>query len=673
MSNQEKDKEETGLQPMEITSPRTAEKPGPTPEVTGDACCSPTHSHDHGHDHDHEEGGNSYLPTGISLFLLVSGIVLDYLESDWFAGYLRLAWFGLAYVLVGWKVVKHAATNIARGEVFNEFFLMSLATIGAFWIGEYAEGVAVMLFYVVGEHFQEAAVARSRRSIRNLIDNRPQLVNVLQNGRAVETDPRRVRIGDVIQVKAGERVALDGHLLTDRSSFNTAALTGESRPDTKTTGEKVLAGMINLDQVADIEVTSAFEDSALSKILKLIEQASGRKAPTQKFITKFAKVYTPIVVFMALGLTFLPYFFTADYQFEEWLYRALVFLVISCPCALVISIPLGYFGGIGAASRNGILFKGSNYLDQMRKVDTVVMDKTGTLTEGVFKVQEVKAETFDRELMLTLLATLESKSTHPIAQAIVAYAGAGSVGIDIESVEEIPGYGLRGRVKGHEVLAGNARLLDKFGIVYDQSLNEIVETIVLVAVGGSYAGYVTIADQVKPDARQAVQALRALGVRQLVMLSGDKDSIVQKVAGELGLDQAYGGLLPEDKVTRVEELQRQGNTVAFVGDGINDAPVIALADVGMAMGGLGSDAAIETADVVIQTDQPTRIATAIRLGKKTNQIVWQNIALAFGVKALVLLFGAFGVASLWEAVFADVGVAFLAILNAIRIQRITFS
>ncbi|WP_247236763.1 heavy metal translocating P-type ATPase [Telluribacter sp. SYSU D00476] len=674
MAHNDKDKRYTGLQPMEITSPRTAEKPGPQ-GVLNDACCAPDgHSHDHGHDHDHShDDTNSYVPTVVSLLLLLSGIALDYFKVAWFEGPLRLVWFGIAYGLVGWKVVRHAATNIARGDVFNEFFLMSLATLGAFYIGEYAEGVAVMLFYVIGEHFQESAVARSRKSIKDLIDNRPKTVHVLRGGLPVETDPKKVKIGEVIQVRAGERVALDGDLISDRSSFNTAALTGEAKPDTKTNGERVLAGMINLDQVADIKVTSAYDNSALSRILKLVEQASSRKAKTQQFITKFAKVYTPIVVYLALALTFLPYFFVGTYVFEEWLYRALIFLVISCPCALVVSIPLGYFGGIGAASRNGILFKGSNYLDQMRKVDTVVMDKTGTLTEGVFKVQEVVVEGMEQEAFLSLLATLESKSTHPIAQAIVDYTGAQSVHSDVGSVEEIPGHGLRGRVLGREVLAGNTRLLDKFGIHYNPALHQVVETIVLVAVDGRYAGYVTIADQVKEDAQRAVRALHAMGVRRVVMLSGDKDSIVQKVASSLQIDIAYGDLLPEDKVARVEELQNQGATVAFVGDGINDAPVISLADVGVAMGGLGSDAAIETADVVIQTDQPSRIATAINIGKKTNGIVWQNIALAFGIKALVLLFGAFGVASMWEAVFADVGVAFLAILNAIRIQRMSFS
>ncbi len=679
------------LKPMEITSPRTAEQPGPKlPRQEGvakveDACCSvdapakkvaspSQHSHegdDHDHDHEEEEG-NSYIPTIVSLMLLLSGIALDYFNLAWFEGYIRLAWFSVAYLLVGWKVIKHAATNIARGSLFNEFFLMSIATLGAFYIGEYAEGVAVMLFYVIGEHFQEAAVARSRKSIKDLIDNRPDTVGVIRNGQVLETSLQKVSIGEIIQVKAGERVALDGEMLSDRSSFNTAALTGESRPDTKNKGEKVLAGMINLDKVIDLRVTSLYENSALSKILKLVEEAGSRKAKTQQFITKFAKVYTPIVVFLAIGLTLLPYFFVDNYIFNDWLYRALIFLVISCPCALVISIPLGYFGGIGAASKNGILFKGSNYLDQMRKVDTVVMDKTGTLTEGVFKVQDVVVKNIDKNEFLALTAAIESKSTHPIASAVVEYAGKSYEQKSVTDVEEISGHGLKGIVDGKAILAGNAKLLRKFNVAYDPQIDTIVESIVLVAIDGKFAGYITIADKIKSDALTAIKQLRGLGVKNIVMLSGDKESIVQKVATTLNIDKAYGGLLPEDKVSKVEELKRQGKMVAFVGDGINDAPVIALADVGMAMGGLGSDAAIETADVVIQTDQPSKIATAINIGKKTNQIVWQNISLAFGVKAIVLLLGAGGVATMWEAVFADVGVAFLAILNAVRIQKMKF-
>lgn len=656
------------LDDMTITSPRTAKDPGPRPKAGEDDCCTPGA----GRKAKNEKEKSSYFLTVISLILLLLGIALDFLKVDWFMGYIRLALFGISYFLVGGKVVKHALTNIANGNIFNEFFLMTIATIGAFYLGEYAEGVAVMLFYVIGEHFQEAAVARSRRSIKALIDDRPEEVTKLSNGEAVKAHPTEVNIGDVIQVKPGEKVALDGKMLNEISSFNTAALTGESKPDTKLAGESVLAGMVNLDKLVELQVTSTYEDSALSKILKLVEEASGRKAKTQKFITRFAKIYTPIVVFLAIGLVLIPYLVVETYIFEEWLYRSLVFLVISCPCALVISIPLGYFGGIGAASKNGLLFKGSNFLDLITEVDTVVMDKTGTLTKGVFKVQEVAPETLAEEQFLALIAALESKSTHPIARAVVGHYGNTPIALDVQEVEEIVGHGLKGTVDGKKLLVGNTKLLQKFHVSYDSGIEEIPETIVAVAVDNRYAGYITIADQVKEDAALAITQLRDHGIATIVILSGDKGSIVQKLARQLKIDYAFGGLLPQDKVAKVDELKKQGKKVAFVGDGINDAPVIKLADVGIAMGALGSDAAIETADIVIQTDQPAKIATAIKIGKKTRQIVWQNIGLAFGVKALVLLLGAFGIASLWEAVFADVGVAFLAILNAVRLQRIKF-
>jgi Cd2+/Zn2+-exporting ATPase len=659
-------KNSSDLTPLEIISPRTAEEPG---LVVEDSCCAtdgrkPTPG-------TKEEAKSSYMPTILSLLLLLAGLLLDYLNTPWFTGYLRLAVYSVSYLLVGWRVVWHAVTSL-KSSFFNEFFLMSIATLGAFYIGEYAEGVAVMLFYVVGEHFQEAAVLRSRRSIKALIDNRPDEVGLVTGNGVVITKAKEVKVGDILQIKAGEKVALDGELLSERSSFNTAALTGESKPDTKKKGETVLSGMINLDRVIEMRVTAAYENSALSKILKLVEEAGTRKAKTQQFITRFAKVYTPIVFFLALGLTFIPFFLVQSYDFNEWLYRALIFLVLSCPCALVVSIPLGYFGGIGAASRNGLLFKGSNFLDLITRVDTVVMDKTGTLTEGVFKVQWVETQLADKDWFISAVAALESKSSHPIAQAIVAEAGERYKSRLVRNVEEISGHGLRGEVDGKQLLVGNSRLLSKFNIAYDPELETIVETIVMVAIDGQYVGYITIADQVKADAVLAVKGLRDQGVKRLVMLSGDKDTIVQQVAGQLQLDEAYGGLLPQDKVRKVEALKAEGRTVAFVGDGINDAPVITVADVGMAMGGLGSDAAIETADVVIQTDQPVKIATAIHIGKKTNQIVWQNIGLAFGVKALVLILGAGGLATMWEAVFADVGVAFLAILNAIRIQRMKF-
>jgi Cd2+/Zn2+-exporting ATPase len=639
------------------------------------------HSHDSGEldldddEHDHGPAGdNPYLVPGISLALLLAGIALDYYKVGFFTGYVRLAWYGLAFVLVGWKVVKAAVLSIPSGNIFNEFLLMSIATIGAFAIGEYPEGVAVMLFYTVGELFQDAAVNRAKRSIKALLEIQATEVTVVRGGQSMVIDPKEVQVGDVMEVKPGEKVALDGTLTTAAASFNTAALTGESAPQTKQTGETVLAGMVNLESLIQVAVTAGYKDTKLSKILAMVQDAVGRKAKTQQFITKFAKVYTPIVVGLAVLLVLVPYFVVSDYVFRDWLYRALVFLVISCPCALVISIPLGYFGGIGAASKAGILFKGSNFLDVLREIDTVVMDKTGTLTKGVFAVQQVQpAAGTTPEQLLRLVGALESKSTHPIAKAVVAHVDQKGPGPALEGVEEIPGHGLRGRVEGREVLAGNTKLLTKFKVTYPSEVDQIADSIVVAAVDGKYAGYLTVADAPKEDAAQAVRELKADGITKIVMLSGDKDSIVQRVAKELGIDEAHGGLLPEDKARYVQEYLTAGRKLAFVGDGVNDAPVVALANVGIAMGGLGSDATIETADVVIQTDHPSKIATARRIARATHNVVWQNIWLAFVVKGVVLALGAGGLATMWEAVFADVGVALLAILNAVRIQRMDFT
>jgi len=565
--------------------------------------------------------------------------------------------------------MKDALKSFSKGAFFSEFFLMSIATIGAFFIGEYSEGVAVMLFYAVGELFQTAAVSRAKRSIKALLDIRPDTVTVIRNGQSYTLAPSEILIGEIIQIKPGEKVALDGILQTEKASFNTAALTGESKPDTKNKGEQVLAGMLNINTVSEVKVTALFKDSKLSKILEMVQDATARKAPTQLFISKFAKIYTPIVVFLAMGICLLPFLFVQDYQFNDWLYRALVFLVISCPCALVISIPLGYFGGIGLASKNGILFKGSNYLDVMTKIDTVVMDKTGTLTKGVFKVQEVKAVGIDEKEFMQLVAGIESKSTHPIAIAITQHIPNNTV--SVSDVEEIAGHGLKGKINGKEVLAGNAKLLKKFNIAYDATIDSIVDSIVVVAVNNTYSGYITVADEIKEDALQAIKDMHGLNIKT-VMLSGDKQSVVDKVAKVLGIDNAYGNLLPEDKVNKVQALKNENRNLAFVGDGVNDAPVIALADAGIAMGGLGSDATIETADIVIQNDMPSKIVTAIKIGKLTRSVVWQNITMAMVVKLIVLGLGAGGIATLWEAVFADVGVALLAILNAVRIQNIKF-
>jgi len=623
----------------------------------------------------------TYAPAAISLVLLLGGIALDYYAKTvpllgWFKDPVRFIWYVVAYLPVGWPVLKRAWNSILRGDVFTEFFLMGVATLGAFGIREYPEGVAVMLFYTIGELFQDAAVLRARRSIKALLDVRPDEVTVLQNGQARTVKAASVAVGDVIQIKAGEKVGLDGTMRSDSGTFDTAALTGESVPRTIEKGEAVLAGMINRQSLVEMDVTTPYQDSKLSRILKLVQQATGRKAQTQEFIARFAKIYTPAICGLALLITVVPYFFVADYQFRDWLYRGLVFLVIGCPCALVISIPLGYFGGIGAGSKQGILFKGSVFLDLMTQLKTVVMDKTGTLTKGVFKVQEVKPVGIDATELTRLTAALESKSTHPVATAILEHSDKGHETMSVEGVEEIAGHGLKGRVEGKEILAGNAKLLRKFNVTFDEALTKIPYTIVMTAIDGQFAGYFTIADEVKPDAADAVKRLKADGIRT-VMLSGDKAAVVEIVAKQVGVDEWHGDLLPEDKVAQVERLKAElaGNPkakLAFVGDGVNDAPVVALADVGMAMGGLGSDATIETADVIIQNDEPAKIATAVEIGRATRRIVWQNITLSMVVKAIVLILGAGGLATMWEAVFADVGVAMLAILNAVRVQNLKF-
>ncbi|WP_139420632.1 heavy metal translocating P-type ATPase [Chryseobacterium mulctrae] len=645
-------------------------------------CCTTKpkkeHNHeDHDHDHSHEVQDRStlqlFLPAIISFGLLLIGITFDnFIENNWFNGWVRLVWYLIAYIPVGIPVLKEAYESIVKGDVFSEFFLMGIATIGAFAIGEYPEGVAVMLFYSVGEVFQAMAVTKAKTNIRSLLDQRPDEVTVLENGTPKVIKAEKANIGDIIQLKSGEKLGLDGELLSEKASFNTSALTGESKPDTKSKGEMVLAGMINLNTVSQVKVTTAYKDSKLSKILEMVQNATSQKAPTELFIRKFAKVYTPIVVFLAIGITFLPYFFVEDYEFKSWLYRALIFLVISCPCALVISIPLGYFGGIGAGSKNGILFKGSNFLDVLANVQNVVMDKTGTMTEGVFKVQEVNfGNEFNKDEILKLVNALESQSTHPVATAIHQFVGEIDHSIQLENVEEIAGHGLKATITDKELLVGNFKLMDKFNINYDLKTENIVYTLIAIAYDKKFVGYLTIADSIKEDAQLTINKLKALNVKT-TMLSGDKTSVVQFVANELGIENAFGDLLPEDKVNKVKELKAKNQTVAFVGDGVNDAPVVALSDVGIAMGGLGSDATIETADVVIQDDKPSKIPMAINIGKQTKKIVWQNIILAFAVKAIVLVLGAGGLATMWEAVFADVGVALLAILNAVRIQRMKF-
>lgn len=643
------------------------------------------HSHDDGHNHDHGDSSsfNTYLPAIFSFVLLITGIAIDYFDAfPFFKDWVRIVWYTVAYIPVGFPVIKEGWNSIRKGDFFTEFFLMSIATLGAFAIGEYPEGVAVMLFYAVGELFQNAAVNRAKGNINALLDARPDEALVYRNGDFVSVNPETVEIGETIQVRVGEKIPLDGILLSEKASLNTAAITGESKPDTVAKDDKVYAGSINLDGVIEVKTTKEFKDSSIARILDMVQNATARKSKTELFIRKFARIYTPIVVFLAIGLTFLPYFFVDDYVFRDWLYRALIFLVISCPCALVISIPLGYFGGLGAASRNGILFKGASFLDAMTKVNTVVMDKTGTVTKGVFKIKKVvtknsfapalSAVEGEAEFMQYLMA-MEEQSTHPIAKAVLEYKADGAE-LEATEVSEVAGKGLKGTVNGKQVLVGNKALMVSNGIEVPSETDTIVESIVMVAIDGKFAEYVTIADELKEDAHQAIKQIREAGISKIIMLSGDKDSITQQVSEELNIDWAKGGLLPEDKLNEVEKLKKQPDTtIAFMGDGINDAPVLAASDVGIAMGGLGSDVAIETADVIIQTDQPSKIARAVKIGRSTRRIVWQNIGLAFGVKVVVLILGAGGLATMWEAVFADVGVALLAILNAVRLQRMTWS
>jgi len=610
-----------------------------------------------------------YLPVTFSLIALMVGIVLDiYLKPTFFTDYARLIWYIITYLPVGLPVIKEAWNGFLKKNFFTEFSLMVIATIGAFAIGEYPEGVAVMVFYALGELVQNAAVNNSKRNIKALLDVRPDTVNVFRNNVIQSIKAETVKVGEIIQLKPGEKVSLDGKLITESASFNTAALTGESKPDTKRKGESILAGMINLQSVVEFEVTALYENSKFSNILKMVLEAAGRKSKTQLFISKFAEIYTPVVVFLAVSLCVIPYFFVSDYVFRDWLYRSLIFLVVSCPCALVISIPLGYFGGIGAASKKGILFKGAGFLDVMASVRAVILDKTGTLTKGVFSVQKVVAVDISEKELIQYTAALESKSTHPAGTAIIEYAKETEKFETVNDVKEIAGHGLSGNVNGNEVLVGNLKLLKKFNIVYDSEADKIPFTTVAVAVSNKYAGYFIIADEIKDDAKQAIENLHAVNVKT-IMLSGDKQEVVDAVARQLNIDEAYGDLLPENKVHIAERIKKEHSVVAFVGDGVNDAPVIALADAGIAMGGLGSDVAIETADIVIQNDQPSKISTAISIGKATKRIVWQNVGLAFIVKLIVLSLGAGGFATMWEAVFADVGVALLAILNAARIRN----
>lgn len=598
----------------------------------------------------------------IGAAVLATAVFLS-LNNEW----LQIALFIISYIIVGGDVVKRAVKNIFKGQVFDENFLMSIATIGAFFIGEYPEGVAVMLFYQVGELFQSYAVGKSRKSIASLMDIRPDYANVKKGDELVKVDPDEVQIGDIIVIKAGEKIPLDGKVIEGSSMIDTSALTGESVPREVEVGSDILSGCININGVITAEVTKEFGESTVSKILDLVENASSKKSNSEQFITKFARYYTPIVVIIAVFLAIIPPLVIDGATFSDWIYRALAFLVVSCPCALVISIPLSFFGGIGGASKKGVLVKGSNYLEALAETEIVVFDKTGTLTKGVFNVQEIHPEGVSKEELLELTAHAESYSNHPISLSLKrAY----SKEIDngrISDVEEISGHGVIATVDGKKVMAGNIKLMKMMDIPYFKG--ELIGTIVHVAVNNKYIGYIVIADEVKEDSAQAIKELKAANIKQTVMLTGDNKSIGSKVAKELGLDKVYAELLPADKVEKLEELFSQKSKkgkLAFVGDGINDAPVLARADIGIAMGGLGSDAAIEAADVVIMTDEPSKIATTMKISKKTLKIAHQNIVFAIGIKIIVLILSAFGITTMWAAIFADVGVTIIAVLNAFR-------
>ena len=598
----------------------------------------------------------------IGAAVLATAVLLS-LNNEW----LQIALFIISYIIVGGDVVKRAVKNIFKGQVFDENFLMSIATIGAFFIGEYPEGVAVMLFYQVGELFQSYAVGKSRKSIASLMDIRPDYANVKKGDELVKVDPDEVQIGDIILIKAGEKIPLDGKVIEGSSMIDTSALTGESVPREVEVGSDILSGCININGVITAEVTKEFGESTVSKILDLVENASSKKSNSEQFITKFARYYTPVVVIIAVFLAIIPPLVIDGATFSDWIYRALAFLVVSCPCALVISIPLSFFGGIGGASKKGVLVKGSNYLEALAETEIVVFDKTGTLTKGVFNVQEIHPEGVSKEEVLELTAHAESYSNHPISLSLKrAYSKELDNG-RISDVEEISGHGVIATVDGKKVMVGNIKLMKMMDIPYFKG--ELIGTIVHVAVNNKYIGYIVIADEVKEDSAQAIKELKAANIKQTVMLTGDNKSIGSKVAKELGLDKVYAELLPADKVEKLEELFSQKSKkgkLAFVGDGINDAPVLARADIGIAMGGLGSDAAIEAADVVIMTDEPSKIATTMKISKKTLKIAHQNIVFAIGIKIIVLILSAFGITTMWAAIFADVGVTIIAVLNAFR-------
>lgn len=600
----------------------------------------------------------------LRIILSAIGLLILFLWSP--AEPIKFIGFLLIYLVIGFDIIKRAVGNIIKGQIFDENFLMAIATIGAMLIGEYPEAVAVMLFYQVGEYFQGFAVNQSRKSIRELMAIRPEVAHVQTENGLITKQPEDVVIGEQVLVKPGERVPLDGTILTGQSLVDTSALTGESVPKEVFAGETVLSGFINKNQPLVIKVEKTYENSTISKLLELVENASSKKAPAENFITKFARYYTPIVVGLALVLAVVPPLVISGAEFSDWIYRALTFLVISCPCALVISVPLSFFGGIGGASKIGVLVKGGNYLELLAHTDTIVFDKTGTLTKGDFSVQKLET-TLEKTQFMQYVASAEQLSTHPIAQAVLS-AYEGSL-LPVEEIEEVAGEGIKAQIDGKLVLVGNHKLMERYQIKSTKS--EEVGTLLYVALDGEFVGYLVIADTVKPDAQEALHKLKQVGIKQTVMLTGDAQNIADHIGHKLGIDKVYSELLPQDKVEKLENIMENATQqTAFVGDGINDAPVLARADVGIAMGGLGSDAAIEAADVVIMNDEPSKIVDAIRLSRKTLKIVKQNILFAIGVKVLVLLLGAFGIASMGDAVFADVGVTVLAVLNAMRCLRV---
>ncbi|WP_039888471.1 heavy metal translocating P-type ATPase [Leptotrichia hofstadii] len=648
---------------------------------------SHSHSHAHIHDHSHSHAHGEEDTDKIKKKLLIGGILFVlgiFIPKTLFIP--KLVVFLVSYFIIGGDVLLSAVKNILKGQVFDENFLMAVATIGAFAIGEYPEGVAVMLFYQLGELFQGIAVNNSRKSIIALMDIRPDYANLKTDNGIKKVNPEEIKVADIIVVKPGEKVPLDGRIINGNSAFDTSALTGESLPREAKTGDNVLSGFINKTGLVEIEVAKVFSESTVSKILNLVENASSKKSKTENFITKFAKYYTPAVVITALIMAIFPPLLISGATFTDWIYRALIFLVVSCPCALIISIPLGFFGGIGGASKHGILVKGANYLEALNDVESVVMDKTGTLTKGVFKVTEINVENnvkindfennktdLTQSLLLKYAAHIEKFSNHPIAQSIVSEYENTATKIDesvIKDFEEISGFGIKANINNHQILAGNSKLMNLENIKFTEKEN--LGTVIYIAFDGQYIGNILISDEIKADSPKAIKGMKANGIKEIVMLTGDNNAIGKNIAQKLGIDKVFAELLPNEKVEKLEEIYKtksEKGKVVFVGDGINDAPVLARADIGIAMGGVGSDAAIEAADVVIMNDEPSKIVTAMKIAKKTKTIVWQNIALAFAVKLIVLVLGLFGDATMWEAVFADVGVALLAVLNATRVLK----